>query len=280
METGYIISYHREKKYGFINGDDNKKYFFHKNDWTDKKANIDDGRRVIFDTVATEKGYAAKKINYLQKGANTKVSNYILPDETYISKNKTVNGWETMEDSNWIVTGSSKDLEEAKEDVLLYASLIGGNALVEYRYSKITESESTSGGGTYHYTLHSFSGRVVTIAKISAHGDTKEEDFVLDYINNTAAEIFEEDRKKTKKSVLYGFVFTLLFAMIFTYIYYYGLPIFDNSFLTHLFEKPLSPRNRYMVLPIIGFVFFTFLYWKVFVKDHNEWLTYSEKTLL
>ena len=277
MESGCVISYIEEKQYGFIDGDDNRKYFFHKNDILDKTVVIRDGMQLEFDPIATAKGYAAKEIKVLasQKTRST-IDTYVTPEEVYISKTNSVKGWEVVETSDWKVIGTSKDLDTAKSDVLYYAEKIGGNALLNYRYTTSKESEGTSGGGTYHYTMHSFSGDVVTIAQKSSRGEIKKEDFFAHNINDIATELALDGIKKMKNRLASAVIFTILFAVVFTYSYFYDVPSFDMNFFEHMLESPLESDDRKLFIPVAGFLLFTYVYWKLFFKIPNEWLEYNK----
>ena len=166
--TGTIKTYLTDKNYGFIKGDDEKDYFFHKssiNNYDLEK--ICDGALVTFDQKATPKGYNAIKIS-INSVSNIK---YKIPDEIYTSKNTNIKGWDNICVSNWLIHGSSRNSpDEAKRNMLDGASLVGANTVLSMEYYKTTGSEAGTGNGTYHYTIHNFRGRPANIGKKSLDG--------------------------------------------------------------------------------------------------------------
>ncbi|WP_149428082.1 cold shock domain-containing protein [Exiguobacterium acetylicum] len=61
---GYVTFYNTKKAFGFINGEDNKGYFFHKDDILDSSSNydLDTNDKVVFTAIKTEKGLRANRI--------------------------------------------------------------------------------------------------------------------------------------------------------------------------------------------------------------------------
>ena len=153
---GFIKSCLDEKKYGFIKGDDKKDYFFlYSSVEATFRDKICDYTSVEFEPNATPKGYSATKIKILDKQIG-----YEAPSEFITTKSDHVNGYEIVELSNWMVCGSSRDLDEAKADMIERAKSIGANSLIGMRYSKGTENE-----GNYYYSIHSFAGVAVNLGK-------------------------------------------------------------------------------------------------------------------
>lgn len=174
--TGIIKTYLNDKNYGFIKGDDKKDYFFHKSSIDNRDLQkICDGALVTFEQKATPKGYNAINIS-INSDSNIK---YKTPDEIYTSKNTNIKGWDNICVSNWIIYGSSRHSPDAaKKDMLDGASLLGVNAVLNMEYYKTTGSESGTGNGTYHYTIHNFRGCPANIGKKSLDGKYSENDLL------------------------------------------------------------------------------------------------------
>ena len=66
MINGTIVMVKHDKGYGFINGEDGREYFFHKDDMSDKSvyfAHIEVGSRVEFEPKPTPKGFRAANVD-------------------------------------------------------------------------------------------------------------------------------------------------------------------------------------------------------------------------
>ena len=62
METGKVKFYNKEKKYGFITGDDGKDYFFHSSG-VSNELYVQDGDKVEFKVVDGDRGKKAVEIS-------------------------------------------------------------------------------------------------------------------------------------------------------------------------------------------------------------------------
>ncbi len=62
METGKVKFYNKEKKYGFITGDDGKDYFFHTSG-VSNELYVQDGDKVEFKVVDGDRGQKAVDIS-------------------------------------------------------------------------------------------------------------------------------------------------------------------------------------------------------------------------
>tara|TARA_A100001011_G_scaffold353981_1_gene396029 strand:- start:3039 stop:3233 length:195 start_codon:yes stop_codon:yes gene_type:complete len=62
METGKVKFYNKEKKYGFITGDDGKDYFFHSSS-VSNELYVQDGDKVEFKVVDGDRGKKAVDIS-------------------------------------------------------------------------------------------------------------------------------------------------------------------------------------------------------------------------
>ena len=128
---GIIKTHLDQKQYGFIKGDDGKDYFFRYSSFDDTdKSKICEKLLVDFDPKATPKGYVATKIQVVGKGA----VGYTSPDKFLCSVTDKFRDFEILEFSKWMVMGSSRNPNEAKEDMINRAKMIGANALVKVEY--------------------------------------------------------------------------------------------------------------------------------------------------
>ena len=215
--TGFIKTYLPNKGYGFIKGDDNKDYFFHKSNIKKEDTNkICENALVEFEEKATPKGYNA--INISIKNTSNK---YKVPDEIITSKGHSFKEWEVICMSDWIIHGSSRNSpEEAKKDIIEKAKSLGVNAILDLEYYKTTGSEPGTGSGTYYFTIHNFKGRLANIGKKSLNGEyTKEE---LSNINEQIEKVKQNLLDLTKKSQtnnLIKWIFAIILAISSFYIY-------------------------------------------------------------
>ena len=249
---GYIKSYLPEKKYGFITGDDKKDYFFHSSSLKDLKdvEKLASGLYLEYEQKATPKGYAATNITIINKqdsGQNAK--KYTIPETIYTSKFDYIKGWETIQFSDWEVHGSSRDSpDDAKESMINGAKAVGANCVLNMKYYKTTGSESGTGRGVHYYTIHNFYGIASSIAKLSADGEYKKEDF--NNINKIATQLKQELSVKTESS---GITRIILWIVNILLIY-----VCFNS-------KESSGFVVAIILGILGLMF-------IRANDYDSWL--------
>lgn len=182
--TGAIKNFLPQKQFGFILGDDGKDYFFHQSSLVSscQSSHIMEGALVEFDPSVTPKGYKANKVTIKSK---TDVSRFVVPDSFILSKTDSIPGWEILEESNWTITASGRgNPDDVKRVLKGLAGRVGANGLTYICYHKTTGSS-----GNYNFTIHNFTGRLVSIGKRSLAGTKIIDDFVD--INATA-----EDYKK------------------------------------------------------------------------------------
>ncbi len=211
--NGTLKSFSTEKQFGFIKGDDGNDYFFHASalKYSQDINKLFNGAFLSFECKATPKGYSAYNISL-----NNNISvGYTVPDSIYTSKSSTVNGWEVVESSDWIVHGTSRNSpDSAKDDMLVGANNIGANCLLNVRYYKTTGSEAGTGRGTHYYTIHNFCGSAVNIAKKTTHGKYKKEDFrgLNDRANTLKSELILKTSKSSNTKLI---SWTILLAIVF-----------------------------------------------------------------
>ena len=170
--TGTIKSFLFDKGYGFIDGDNGKSYFFHVSFC---EANLShkliEGVCVSFSERATPRGYSAENVVLMNI---EQIIYYEIPKNVYFSKNDNVQGWETIEATNWYVRAEARNSpDEAKNIMLARAERLGANAIVNARYFKTTGSE-----GNYQFSIHHYEGRLATIAKKTQNGRFKKEELI------------------------------------------------------------------------------------------------------
>ena len=229
---GTVTSYLSDKNYGFIKGEDGKDYFFHDSSLKDKKDinKLCEDLILEFEQKATPKGYSALNISLLDNNITLK---YNLPDTVYISKKDGIKGWEVIEESDWIITGtSSESPDSAKEDLINKANLIGANAIFYTKYYKTTGSEAGTGRGIHHFTIHNYAGRAMNIGKKSPNGKYSAQD--LTFINKQASELKDYYKNKNKKSRKYRIIFWLIIILIFIkyFIFVIAIILFIEMFFS------------------------------------------------
>lgn len=79
------------------------------------------------------------------------------------------------------------------------AKYVGANSLINLEYYKTTGSEAGTGRGTYHYTIHNFQGRVVTLAKRNSKGNYRADE--LSGLNQRAEALKKELVEQTNASI-------------------------------------------------------------------------------
>lgn len=222
---GTVKTFLPEKKYGFIQGDDGKDYFFHANDFKNQNdtSKICDGAYLSFNQTASPKGYQAKNITFVNDMVNIK---YALPERFLVSKNGEIKGWDIVEYGDWIVLGNSRNSpDEAKENAIENAEYLGSNGMVDFRYFKTTGDEAGPSGGTHYFTVHNYSGRIVTLAKKSVLGEYSIPELMglNEYAMSKKEELVELNNKsKNKRNMIYSLAF---FASIVSFSFAWWLPI-------------------------------------------------------
>jgi cold shock CspA family protein/uncharacterized protein YbjQ (UPF0145 family) len=185
--NGAINTYNHDRGFGFIDGDDGKKYFFHIKglERKDDVTKIDYGVSVKFEATIGEKGPVAKNISFFAVKPGSRIENgngdnisYANPTEFMTFKTGEVFGYEILYKSSYAVIGSTSSPgaspENAKRNAIDKAKRIGANALIN-----LERSSGTGNEGNRKFTTHHYSGQAVIIGKRSHTGETKES-----HINN------------------------------------------------------------------------------------------------
>ncbi|WP_415719450.1 cold-shock protein [Maridesulfovibrio sp.] len=150
---GNIKSFLETKGYGFINGNDNKSYFFHISDVLSSEEKIEEGSFVNFDETATPKGYKALKVKILSS------SNYYEQpiDKFYWSRKPIPSKYIILHSGQ--LEFADENLDNAREELEETALNLGFNAVVNVKYYT-----TTGCSGNYRYSIHHFRGDCCLLA--------------------------------------------------------------------------------------------------------------------
>lgn len=170
MINGTIKTYLPEKNYGFIQGDDDKNYFFHSSEFSlSERALLCEGCLVAFEQTATPKGYKAIKCSLLNPN---EINNYATPPHFLYSKESYAKGWDILNIADWLIEVESDDSPEAAKEIAKNkAKELGANSLIDFIYVK-----NKASSGNYIYTVHGYRGRPAYVAKKSMYGEIKKSD--------------------------------------------------------------------------------------------------------
>lgn len=209
---GRIKTVINEKKYGFIEGDDNKSYFFHFSNFLEKNnhANFHEDVLVEFQPAANEKGYCAKSCSFVE---DKHIGTFKVPETIVVTKHDKVKGWDIIEDPQCGIWHSSdSSIDEALEGLKGKALSLGANAIVRLTYRKEKKSkQSDSGKGTYHYSEHIYLGQIQNVGKKSPVGEYSLAD--LNGLKDNAKEAIKyiEERRAKRK---YGWIVLAIAALL------------------------------------------------------------------
>jgi len=121
---------------------------------------------------------------------------YLIPEEVLTTKSDNIREWEVIEDSRWVVHGSSSHSpDDAKRNARIHARQIRANALVRFDYYKTVGSS-----GNYNYTIHNFRGRAVVVARKSKSGRYQKHELMeLNEHANIIMKKHDKDYQASKK---------------------------------------------------------------------------------
>jgi cold shock CspA family protein len=172
MINGHIILYHDMRRYGFIQGEDNRRYFFHKNSIKSNNFEIEVGLYVIFTPGVSPKGYKALDITIRE--VDPADMRYQVPDKFIRTQASNIKGWKIINALNKVVTVKSKNLQEARQMLEELAISFHANAVINETYKKTSDTDD----GRYYYSVHNLSGMPVQVARLNHKGDFNLADFV------------------------------------------------------------------------------------------------------
>ena len=169
MQTGKIRSYSKEKRYGFILGDDGESYFFHKNHVKDPGQGIENHKLVEFDAKPTPKGMAAFQVSVSEPVGYL----YSAPDtrELIFSKSRECGKGNKAVYIGNAFTCEAKDPEDAKKALIQAARDAGYNAVLSVERGRRTHSGPFD--GNYKYSVHSYTAVAALVKKVTPSMDAQ-----------------------------------------------------------------------------------------------------------
>lgn len=241
---GQVKFFLPSKGYGYINGVDNKDYFFHISDF-EKKVNlteITDGCRVQFDESLNEKGYKALAIIMLKEPVNSEgyppkikaISKFIL------TKKDSINNFVTIRSNKYLAVSSNQNPNYAKSMIINNCKKVGANSALNLRLTK-----SVGKSGNYRFTVHNYSA-VPSVRMDTKHPSPLELEEQRNKLDSHISKVIEENN--TKRMVAFAMIVVSIIT-ISTYIYnQYGIYIFWISIffftifsLNGLFSRFIPP---------------------------------------
>lgn len=212
-----------KNKYGRIITDSKEEFKFDFTDFNVMDINsLNSGDLIEFEQ-RNKRAKNCKIIKHKNNKNEYKISNnreerYTEPNDVYWSQDSQVNGWETLEVSDWKITASGRgNPNQVKETLKSNAKFLGANAIVNIGYYTSTGSESGTGNGTHYYTIHNYHGIPVNIGKKNSYGQLKEN--ICKDINGTAVDYKKECDENYSKSWMIAIFLTIILA-IFSLINY------------------------------------------------------------
>lgn len=171
--TGFVKFFLGDKGYGFISGDDGKDYYFHINDIQDRNEKIEEGSHLTFDSKVTPKGYSAVKCKITENKRDSE-SQYQISHEIQLTREplkSLIDKPHVLDIAGFTIYGSGRGTPDgAKEDLKNNLSRIGANYGIGLEYFSTTGSESGTGRGTHHFTIHNFMAIPAVVGKRCSKG--------------------------------------------------------------------------------------------------------------
>lgn len=169
MPQGTIRSYSESKRFGFIDGDDGKSYFFHRNSLNDKSARPAIGQMVTFEEHPTPKGMAAREV-VIQRAAQ-KVHEDIEQGDVLVSKSdRCGRGNEILYEGGRTYV-ESRSPDEAIRILKANARQGGFNALVNLSRSRRTHAGFFNSHN--YYTVHKFEATPALVKRVEYSVDKR-----------------------------------------------------------------------------------------------------------
>jgi cold shock CspA family protein len=152
---GKVVSYVKEKKYGFVNGDDGESYFLHFSNLLDKsdETKLVKGVVLDFDPTPTNRGLAANKVTFPKVYFKKQLVDF------FISKSSNPKHG-NVEKRHSISTRFIKDPKESQVHIKQLAIESGCNSILNLEFEKDTFSY-----GNYLYTVHAYKGDFALVSE-------------------------------------------------------------------------------------------------------------------
>lgn len=161
---GVVNNFLESKRYGFIDGEDNKDYFFHISEVIDRSKKITAGLPVRFTEALSPKGYKAKHVELL--GDDMK---YEVPDRVFTSKAGEIRGWTIIRQGKYSLKfESDSSIDEARKGLNELAHSLGITGIINLLYKRKTGGKWYN---NYKYSIHCFEGLPVSLARKSPGGE-------------------------------------------------------------------------------------------------------------
>ncbi|WP_058118980.1 cold-shock protein [Photobacterium kishitanii] len=152
---GTVVSYLKNKKYGFVLGDDGESYFLHYSSLNNKHDEdfLIKNVKVSFDQKPTPKGLAAIKVDIYPSLTAMKMLPFFMIHTSQPKSGEVVKTAYTQ-------TKFYKSSHEAKYQLKLLTGAVGGNAILDLQLDKKTFQD-----GNYKYTMYSYGGNIALVFK-------------------------------------------------------------------------------------------------------------------
>ena len=150
---GIVVSYLKNKKYGFVQGNDGESYFLHYSSLNNKSDEdlLIKNAKVSFEQKPTPKGLAAIKVEIYQSLTAMKMLPFFMIHTSQPKSGVVVKTAYTQ-------TKYYKNPSEAKYQLKLLTGAVGGNAILDLQLDKKTFQD-----GNYKYTMHSYGGNIALV---------------------------------------------------------------------------------------------------------------------
>lgn len=172
---GRIVKFVPDRQFGFIAGADDQEYFFHRSSWMETEQPAK-GDLVNFTPGSNSKGLRANNVQRLAEDLaqpeSTDQFRWAANEGIFLTKSdRARDGWVIGQAETLSFEGSDMAIDDLREQLKTHAQTLGANGLLNYQYSKRTESN-----GNYRYTVHIVSANPAFIAhKVpSVNGDEEE----------------------------------------------------------------------------------------------------------
>lgn len=170
--SGTVISFHTDKKFGFVRDAEGDTHFAHASEVVNASI-LAVGQDVEFDIKPTPKGsravnISALKTNLYRRKITQKEQAYVDPDQFVMTREPEVRGCIIVSVLDTQFWAKSNDPNEAREMVKQNAISLGGNAVVSLDVQRHTEQ---AGCSNYKYTMHLATGAAVIVKRVVTTND-------------------------------------------------------------------------------------------------------------
>ena len=211
---GYIQTFNSVKGYGFIMGENSKRYFFHISEWLHDNKPIEENR-VSFTPIRTEKGLQANQVkSFFQKEKTKPVTFFNIYDKFLFLHDPEPEHLAVYFVSDEIFVTGNKSYNTLKAEFKEQALKLGANAILSLKEEKMYQNS-----GNTTYTYNKVSGRFAIVGQYNGEKDTNETlSLKVQQIKNYTFNFHETLRKNATRSLIisstialscFGFLFYL-----------------------------------------------------------------------